>query len=206
MERRIRQTVVAVAVAIAGTFALPGNVLANGQASTGKQPLRMTVRVDDQAGIQGDLLKFAKARAAEVFAMSGVLIEWVDGRDAKRLNLSVPYMVLIMAEAPPSLRTPNGRGADVMGQSVPIANRAYVYYDRLTPTIIPPRDIVTTLGDVIAHELGHLMLPPGHSSTGIMRANINMHTRRVETFTEEEAVRIHSLLEERQVASNLNTN
>jgi hypothetical protein len=46
------------------------------------------------------------------------------------------------------------------------------------------------LGDVIAHELGHLMLPPGHSNFGIMRRALDMTTRRLETFTNAEAKEI----------------
>src|SRR5689334_9847430 len=73
-------------------------------AGSAKPELRITVRVDDTAGVQGAYLKLAEARAAEVFAMSGVQVEWVDGREATRLNLMVPYTILIMAEAPAALK------------------------------------------------------------------------------------------------------
>ena len=94
-----------------------------------------------------------------------------------------PYTILIMAEAPARLKAA---------------------MDRVVPTIIPPRDIVTTLGDVMAHELGHLILPPGHSSTGIMRPSINMTSRRVETFTAAEASEMRARL--RQGVRTVNTN
>jgi hypothetical protein len=86
-------------------------------------------------------------------------------------------------------------GTDVMGQGAPSIGRAYIYYDRVVAfRPIAPRDIPTTLGDVMAHELGHLILPPGHSSVGIMRPTINMMSRRVETFNESEAREIQSRL------------
>jgi hypothetical protein len=91
-------------------------------------------------------------------------------------------------------------GMDVMGQGAPLVGRAYIYYDRvlkLNPA--PPRDVITTLGDVIAHELGHLMLPVGHSNVGIMRPSINMTSRRLETFTEEEAAQIRGHLRRQTV-------
>jgi hypothetical protein len=69
----------------------------------------------------------------------------------------------------------------------------------LAPTPIPPRDIVTTLGDVMAHELGHLILPPGHSNVGIMRPTLNMMSRRVETFTQQEAAQIREHLQRQSV-------
>jgi hypothetical protein len=170
-------------------------VMADGASAAGReaQPeLRITVRVDDKAGVQGVYLKFAKERAAEVFAMRGVKLDWISGEDANRLKIVVPYTILIMAEAPARLKAEMEKlGTDVMGQGAPAIGRAYIYYDRvLKLNPVPPRDIITTLGDVMAHELGHLMLPPGHSNLGIMRADINMTSRRLETFTVVEAAHI----------------
>jgi hypothetical protein len=88
-----------------------------------------------------------------------------------------------------------------MGQGAPLVGRAYIYYDRvmkLNP--VPPRDVITTLGDVIAHELGHLMLPAGHSNVGIMRPSINMTSRRLETFTDVEAAEIRNRVRRQTVA------
>ena len=159
----------------------------------------ITVRVDDKAGVQGALLHIAKRRASEVFAMSGVRIEWIDGRQASRERIPANYMILIMAEAPAKLKAAMEQlGTDVMGQGAPSIGRAYIYYDRVVAfRPIPPRDLPSTLGDVRAHELGHLILPPGHSSVGIMRPTINMMSRRVETFSESEAREIQSRLRAR---------
>jgi hypothetical protein len=158
--------------------------------------LRITVRVDDKAGVQGAVLKLAEARAADVFAMSGVGVDWLDEQEAMRLKLHAPYTILIMAEAPAKLKAAMEQlGTDVMGQGAPFVGRAYIYYDRvrlLRPS--PPRDLMTTLGDVIAHELGHLILPPGHSPVGIMRPSIDMRSRRVETFTKDEGSTIREHL------------
>jgi hypothetical protein len=162
-------------------------------ADRGPEPeLRITVRIDDKAGVQGVYLKFAKNRAAEVFAMKGVKLDFIDAEEANRLKVVAPYTILIMAEAPARLKAEMERlGMDVMGQGAPTVGRAYIYYDRvLKLNPVPPRDIITTLGDVMAHELGHLMLPPGHSNVGIMRPDINMTSRRLETFTDVEATHI----------------
>jgi len=179
-------------------------VMADGASAAGRdaQPeLRITVRVDDKAGVQGVYLKFAKERAAEVFAMRGVKLDWISGEDANRLKVVAPYMILIMAEVPARLKAEMEKlGTDVMGQGAPAVGRAYIYYDRvLKLNPVPPRDIITTLGDVMAHELGHLMLPPGHSNLGIMRPDINMTSRRLETFTDVEAAHIREHLRRRMV-------
>jgi hypothetical protein len=48
--------------------------------------------------------------------------------------------------------------------------------------------IPSILGDVMAHELGHLMLrPPGHSLDGIMRPNVPVRPRSLDTFTKSQA-------------------
>ena len=163
--------------------------------------VRITVRIDDQAHVQGGYLKFAEARAAEVFAMRGVKLDWIDGEQANRLNVVAPYTILIMAEANATLKAKMEHlGMDVLGQGAPLVGRAYIYYDRiirLNP--VPPRDVITTLGDVIAHELGHLLLPPGHSNLGIMRPSINMISRRLETFTDVEAAQLRERLRRQSV-------
>lgn len=174
-------------------------VTADGVPAASRRPepeLQVTVRLDDKAGVQGVYLKFAKERAAAVFAMRGVKLAWIDGEDANRLKIVAPYTILIMAEAPAKLKAEMERlGMDVMGQGAPAVGRAYIYYDRvLKLNPVPPRDIITTLGDVMAHELGHLMLPPGHSNLGIMRSDINMTSRRLETFTDVQAAHIHEHL------------
>ena len=178
------------ALVVAASLVTADSVWAAGR---GQEPeLRITVRLDDKAGVQGVYLKFAKERAAEVFAFKGVKLDWIDGAEANRLKIVAPYTVLIMTEAPATLKAAmENLGMDVMGQGAPLVGRAYIYYDRvmkLNP--VPPRDVITTLGDVIAHELGHLMLPAGHSNVGIMRPSINMTSRRLETFTDVEAAQI----------------
>jgi len=179
-------------------------LMADGVSAAGRAPepeLRITVRVDDKAGVQGAYLKFAKERAANVFARRGVKLDWISGEDANRLKIVAPYMILIMAEAPARLKAEMEKlGTDVMGQGAPAIGRAYIYYDRvLKLNPVPPRDIITTLGDVMAHELGHLLLPPGHSNLGIMRPDINMTSRRLETFTDVEAAHIREYLRRQMV-------
>src|SRR5262245_33805495 len=190
------------ALAAAATLAMPTPAIASGQKAD-PEP-HMSVRVDDKADVQGIILKLAKARAGEVFAMKGVRVDWIDGEEANRLTLVAPYTILIMAKAPSKLKAEvEDRGTDVMRQGAPFIGRAYIYYNRvLELNPVPPRDVITTLGDVMAHELGHLMLPPGHSNVGIMRPTINMTSRRLETFTTLEAAHIHERLRQ-QMASEM---
>jgi len=64
-----------------------------------------------------------------------------------------------------------------------------VLYDRIAALkVTTPRTIPSLLGDVIAHELGHLLLPlPGHSADGIMRPGLETKSWYVNTFTKPQA-------------------
>ena len=63
------------------------------------------------------------------------------------------------------------------------ARRAYIFADRVyviiwgfvkRMPIVHPEALI--MGHVIAHEVGHLMLPsPGHTDDGLMRAELNLH-------------------------------
>jgi hypothetical protein len=51
------------------------------------------------------------------------------------------------------------------------------------------------LGRVIAHELGHVLLPPNsHSLNGIMRGNIDLARENPDRFTSEQALMIRASL------------
>jgi hypothetical protein len=87
---------------------------------------------------------------------------------------------------------------------------AYVFYDRvqhIAETYINTSrdcaacdlDNVIVLAHVMAHEIGHLLLPYGHSATGLMRANwdagdLHRAVYRQLKFTPEQAALIRARL------------
>jgi len=161
---------------------------ARGSGNTRQPELTTLIRLDNRAGVDPWIVEYAEKRTNEVFALIGVRVEWIDGADANARKIIAPYNVMLMASAPAEVKAAaEGLGDSVMGQGAPSIHRSYIYYDRILPKILAPRDIVSTLGDVIAHELGHLMLPPGHSGRGIMRPQVAMESRILETFTDAEA-------------------
>lgn len=60
----------------------------------------------------------------------------------------------------------------VLGQAAHLTGRAYIFSHRVARIAINYKTSVGyVLGKVIAHEVGHLVLPEhGHSKTGIMSA------------------------------------
>jgi len=82
----------------------------------------------------------------------------------------------------------------------------YVFYDRIAQVSEGNQlDSAALLGAVIAHELGHLLLPSGsHSTRGLMRAGWNRSdtlTADGLRFTAEQGVRIRGRLESRTQGS-----
>lgn len=155
----------------------------------------IVVRVDNLAGVLADDLHFAEDRAAGVFGRIGTYIRWIDQEEAIREGIRAPFtIVLVNAEK-------NGGRAslfmDALGLANPTIRRAHVFYDRLAElNVKTPRTISSLLGDVIAHELGHLMLPPpGHSADGIMRPDLETKLWAMKTFTESQAQQIRTRLD-----------
>jgi hypothetical protein len=194
MTKTARKAAVSAAVVTAvlgwtSTAAMAKSLNADGQPTA-------IVRVDNEASVPAGELQFAEARAAEIFRQIGIRVTWVDRETAIREDLYPPYTVVVMAARP--WHEDGGQQLLVdstLGLAAPSAHRAHVYYDRVAAVQVGAGlRIGCILGDVIAHELGHLLLPPpSHSFTGIMRPNIPFETL-IETFNEAQARQIRSRL------------
>jgi hypothetical protein len=140
-------------------------------------PIR--VRIYDYAGIAPDMLTEAQRLAARFYTAIEVAIDWAPtfnprGRketDQEHDRLQ-DFTIIVLSRSmvarrpwPPSvigtaIVAPEGGG-----------RIAYVLYDRLKDAAAdgnwPVKDLLAV---VMAHELAHLLLPPGsHSSDGLMR-------------------------------------
>ena len=73
---------------------------------------------------------------------------------------------------------------------------AYAYHNRIIElSLLHPIDARGLLGRVIAHELGHVLLPPNsHSLHGIMRGNIDLWQENPDRFTRNQARVIRATL------------
>ena len=75
-----------------------------------------------------------------------------------------------------SMENPLSPPADTLGMANPLALRVSVLVRRIERlTSQTGRDFGQVLGHVLAHEIGHLLLPPNsHSGAGIMAARIDL--------------------------------
>ena len=190
-----------------------------------RSSLTATVRVHNYADVPKIVLKKAKQEVEEVFSEVGVTVLWLDGHadtDKKRaassvnepsadstVELRVHLLSRAMAER-------KNRKPGTVGEAISPAGLAWVYWDRvedlvegLKPKTYPSAAVERTvtrglqvkiLGRVIAHELGHLLLPfDSHSPTGIMSAfwsglGLGHADRKDLVFTDEQADLIRGYL------------
>ena len=161
---------------------------------------RISVVVCDQAGLPKETLTNAQRLATSVFREAAIDLLWMDGKQSPvsearnllrihccydRLRKDLPHRTMGFA---------------------PVGGRHItVFWDRITIEAASaglPEGLL--LGYVMAHELGHLLLPAGyHSPYGIMQSRLRYddwsRTRRVCSlfFSKEEANQMQLALKDR---------
>jgi hypothetical protein len=178
MGRRLWR--VALAIAIGGGMTGPA-------AAEGRDSLRITVSVFADTKVPGDVLESAKAEATEIFARLGIELDWRAQSPARDVHLTIRVINGMV----------KGTSKSAMGLAVP--NRGgpgsflFAFLGRVEGFARHhDRPVAQILGHVIAHEMGHLLLPTvSHAKGGIMvahwdRAQLEQLDRGWLTFTQEE--------------------
>jgi len=161
--------------------------------------LPLVIHVSNQAGTSSADLALAQAQTDRIFKDVGVRILWsdvaVDGYDPRCGGFSL-FVTLLSPEMGAQLLTQGGR-ENVLGSAAKAAGRAFVHPGRIRELGARTRTSAEELlGRVIAHEIGHLILPVGHSQIGIMSAEMETDpTRTSARFTVAEGRAIRDLLQ-----------
>jgi hypothetical protein len=134
----------------------------------------LNVAVCDQVGLDKETWARAKTQTVRIFEEAGIQLKWFDARRGRRpcqLPSTNDYFVVVVATTSPKGWT----NRDAMGAAPEKTKRAYVFYDAMQQFIrgfrrIEGKDATTgiILGYIIAHELGHLLMPENAHSSGIM--------------------------------------
>ena len=130
--------------------------------------VHMTVTICGADRVSGSELAKAEAIAADAYRDIGVLIEWHEACGDARLTVH-----LVTSDA----ADPEGSLSKLaLGYAQSGTQAATVLYDRVAAfahTYHIKRQVL--LGYTMAHELGHLLLPPNsHSNSGVMRASLDL--------------------------------
>ena len=129
----------------------------------------VVVLIEDKAGVDARSLAWAQELASAIYADAGVSLRWsekeMDEPD-RRLKIVVTTSAVL----------PRGSKTDAMGVAPTPGDGtrgtlAYVFLDRVQAFAISHRLFAAhVLACALAHEIGHLLLPPNaHRPDGVMR-------------------------------------
>lgn len=163
----------------------------------------IAVHVQDYAATKGATLAEAQRLTDRIFADVGVRLVWTTTPDAPPdLHVRERVTLLLLSDEMSRLKIAAERLAPaVLAQTPRGSRRIYVLSGRVQEASrLHSRPPAVMLGVIIAHELGHVLLPPGHSPRGVMR-NAAYLANSASRFTAREGAAIREKLAGRAPAS-----
>lgn len=186
--------------AVAFVF-IVGSGLACSAGGTPAGEAAVTVRVHRAPGLGGAWPDQAAGIAADIFQQAGVSVGWISctgralGRpECTRAPAPTEFVVRIRA----ARDHPGSQGCGVSLQ--PVAGSGHyvtIFHDCIAAAADELGLAEAVVGaHVIAHEIGHLLLPAGHAMRGLMRETLDgsdwsLAARENLRFTPDEARQIH---------------
>jgi len=135
----------------------------------------LMVLVDNIAGVPINVLEKSRRATTRIFRELDVDIIWLDKRDVRLTNPAVLKSTIVVHVLPHETNAHSKIAHEALGVALPGTRFAWVFYDRIAA--LPghgDNDLGCSLGHVIAHEIGHLLLPTrAHSPSGIMMAGLD---------------------------------
>lgn len=197
MEHRARKFVVLAATAV---------LMLTGAAAKGaeRQRLTLVVYVSDQADTDRRVLTEAQAQADRIFGDIGVRLAWRDVREGGYSPGCDGFSVFVTFLSPAMVHRLSSQGVSeaALGSAATAAGRASIHPARIADFASRTRGQAgLVMGRVIAHEIGHLLLPAGHSHYGIMTAGMHTDPSASARFTVPQTRAIRALLESKATAS-----
>ena len=178
---------------VTAALAVSATLLTARAASATDIPVKATIvlHVDNFASLPSETLSQAEKAVTAIFADAGVILEWVDGRERtpRRDGQRHLQVLLLSREMGERKVAANRVGPTVLGQAARVPGRAYVFTHRVAELAKwNDLDAARLLAKVIAHEVGHLLLPANsHSAWGIMCEKLELSGRVEPRFTKEQS-------------------
>jgi hypothetical protein len=173
------------ACAVAGTI----GVLAAATTWADTRPT-VVIHIEEQATIQGLRLAEARRQVTRIFAAQAVRLLWSPGKAATaRVAQTGRQVTIVIASGLVAERMLPAQGRRVvLGRAVHSIDRIYIHYDRVE-AVARSQGASTGrfLGEVMAHELGHLLMPgAAHAERGIMAAVLDPMSRHPPSFSDDQ--------------------
>jgi hypothetical protein len=163
-----------------------------------KAPLPLlALCVTDLAGISSDAFHRAAQEVPMIYRGAGVRTVWAGPSSKPSMRVDAEVAIILLSETIAEGQVAElGLRHDDLGYAIRPALRAYILWPRIRDVELQfSRDAGEVLGLVIAHEVGHLLLPDDdHSPLGIMRSEIDLRSRHRPYFTRPQVERIHERL------------
>ncbi len=178
---RASVSVLAIAlIGIVGMTAITGARESERDVRPRRAPL--SIGIYDHARVHPEQLDRAREAVGRLFTAIDVRIDWAgpyypsDLRSDSRLKAPIQApdlaVLILSAKMTQALETREDSLGCATGTGLARGHIAYVFHDRLAHVAWPGDELVNLLSLVIAHEIGHLLLPYGsHSDTGVMRSD-----------------------------------
>jgi len=185
--RSVITTALIPGVVALSTIATAGEAL--GQEAPVTSPSVLRLLVVNRAHVRASMLQASEEDAEAIYEATGVQTRWanVTATDASS-DYAIDFIVIIVSGTESRLMAAR-QGDNVLGLASRESGIAWVLYDRVADNAaihcVPFRRL---LGQVIAHEVGHLLLPANsHSDHGIMQRRLNTRSSLREYFTAAQA-------------------
>ena len=151
-------------------FLLVGVVFAPRDAAAADPNPVISIRVEIASGLDGVNLLKAQQLTSEIYERAGVTLDWTG--DTTTPGRSLTIVLTTIATAPAGL-VPEAMGVAPSPGDGSRGTTAYVFMDKVASFTAANRVAADhVLACAMAHEIGHLLLPPNaHAADGIMRGS-----------------------------------
>jgi hypothetical protein len=142
----------------------------------------------------------AQVRAARICDEVGISITWKNDEVPSPVTTFTDgdfhvVLVALSAKATASLVEQSDVTPKTLGLALPQNHRVYLFAARIADALsFSDQPLEVILGRVLAHEIGHILLGPGHTNTGIMTAKLVLRGAADPTFTRSQGVSIRKRL------------
>ena len=128
------------------------------------------LRIHEQTDVSPDVLERAMARVQDSYRPAGVRVEWAAAEPETDDGVPLFDVVITHGDLPDVIEAIDGTA----GRALAVASRVYVFYNVIRNAAAAYKvSQAALLGDVISHEIGHVLLPPlSHSARGIMSPDV----------------------------------